>query len=180
MAWQVLQVFQAEGSELGGRPWSLFQHQMCIKKWKKSGIGVINAIQLPAAQSYGTVSVSAFGGAAKAAKRSLAFLDMWQATTGTWVDATRLSNRVRAQPSSSQRAATAMYGKRFVAWRVLTGYGARYDLKNYTITVPYRVFIGGDGAALPRTAKSLRHTPLKNLRGPLESDAAVRSTHFYE
>lgn len=118
----------------------LYSNTKCTKTFDASYISTVHRLEVPASvTAYGFFQVSPYSGAAKAAPRSLAYLE-YHKNNNDWRASTRLGVALTRHPGER------VYGDKFVkeghvTWGVYTARGARYDLKDFKVTIEYSALI---------------------------------------
>jgi hypothetical protein len=115
----------------------LYTNTKCRDTFKAGLIVTVHASRAPlGAVKYGKLRIDAYGGAAKAAPRSLAYLDYLQRSK-EWLSASRMDPRVGIQDGLTVEGAKFVFDDRFMVWRLYTAKGAKYDIKSFKITLRY-------------------------------------------
>ena len=119
----------------------LYTNTKCRRTFENSLIVTMHAVRTPlGAVKYGDFRVSAYGGAAKAAPRSLAYLEYLNRSED-WVADTRMSTSLTTHHGATRPGSNFVWGDRYVVWGAYTAMGAKYDIKNFTVTLKYFVLV---------------------------------------
>lgn len=118
----------------------LYTNTRCRRTFEDSLVLTIHAMQMPRAARYGDLRVAAYGGAAKAAPRSLAYL-AYINRQDDLVASTQMSTRLTTHNGALRPGANFVFDDRYVVWSTYTAEGARYDIKNFTVTLKYQVLV---------------------------------------
>lgn len=110
----------------------------CRTSTSQTLISTAHAVRVPKAFSYGRLSVSVYGGASKGFAGSRAYLAYDHRDDG-WSNDRLLSSTVGPHAGSSVPATNYVYPDRSIAWLLYTAAGAHYDVKSFTVRLPYRV-----------------------------------------
>jgi hypothetical protein len=97
----------------------------------------VHAVQVPKAVVPGTVTISAYGGAAKHHPHSVAALAAYNRNGDFLGSPTRLGSAVGWHRSKTRVAATMLHG-RVLAWNVFASRGARYDVRSFRLVYRYQ------------------------------------------
>ena len=116
----------------------LYTATKCRGGVKATLVSTVHAAYVPAAMRYGTFSVSAYGGAAKANPRSLAYISYAHKRHG-WVKDKVLGTKVASHSGAHVGGTGYIWPDHSIAWGVYTALGATYDVKGFTIHLEYTV-----------------------------------------
>jgi len=127
------------------RGWSgslgLYTNTKCRRTFEDGLIVTVHAVRTPAgAVRYGDFRVSAYGGAAKAAPRSLAYLEYLNRAED-WVADTRMGTSLTTHNGATRAGSNFVWGDRYVVWGAYTAEGAKYDIKSFTVRLTYFVLV---------------------------------------
>lgn len=127
-----------------GRGWAgsmgLYTGTRCKGKGDAMFVSTAHSARVPDAFRYGTLQITAYGGAGKAEPRSLAYITYLHKKSG-WKNHVRLGSSVRGHRGAKVGADSYIFPDRSIGWGVYTGGGARYDIKNFTIKLTYTLLI---------------------------------------
>lgn len=141
----------------------LYSNVRCDRGDAKSMVSTVYAARLPAAVKYSTVRVDTVGGAARSMPGSLAAFRMFS-SKGRWDGPTMMDDRWGLQLGTETRAKKSVR-KGHLAWAVVTGGGARYDLGSFVLTLKYVALVPVEKrpqAASRATAASTRSSVAVN------------------
>lgn len=116
----------------------LYTGTRCKGSIKATLVSTAHALRVPAALRYGSIRVTAYGGAAKAEPRSLAYLTYLHPRDG-WGADTQMSTRLGDHAGTTVRAGDYLFKDGTFEWGAYTADGARYDIKNFTVRMTYTV-----------------------------------------
>ncbi|WP_370288877.1 hypothetical protein [Nocardioides sp.] len=116
----------------------LYTGTRCKGSIKATLVSTAHALRVPAALRYGSIRVTAYGGAAKAEPRSLAYLTYLHPKDG-WGADTQMSTRLGDHAGTTVRAGDYLFKDGTFEWGAYTADGARYDIKNFTVRMTYSV-----------------------------------------
>lgn len=123
-----------------GRGWGgsmgLYTATRCRGTVKKTLVSTTHALRVPTALRYGTLRVTAYGGAARSAARSLAYLTYYHGKDG-WKNDRAMSPATGSHRGAGVRATPYVLRDRSVAWGAYTAKGARYDVRGFTVSLTY-------------------------------------------
>ena len=113
-------------------------------RWADSAVATQHRAVLPVAASYVDVQLSTYSGASRGYGRSQAVM-LYDNPSETAAVASRtlgsaLATRAAARVSAA-KVLRPVGGRRYVYWEVATAYGQHYDVKSFTLTVRYRVWV---------------------------------------
>lgn len=166
--------FKSPSSHGWKKSLGLNSRTLCKKKsWEKSGVVAQyeQALPLPVSR-YTKIRVRTYGAAGRSQPRSLAYIYLWNAAKQRWKTHAQLSSKARYYNVKTSNPEELFYGDRFLAWRVFTGGGARYDVRDFTIEGSYRVLRDPTtGAITP--LRPAAHWRSRLLAGPSVTDLAA-------
>lgn len=116
----------------------LYTASKCKGTVKSTLVSTVHALAVPAALRYGSLRVSAYGGAAKANPRSLAYI-AYSDTKKGWLHDTRLGSGLGSHNGARVGGHRYVYSDRRIFWGVYTAMGAKYDVKGFTVSLTYTV-----------------------------------------
>lgn len=116
----------------------LYTGTRCKGSIKATLVSTAHALRVPAALRYGSIRVTAYGGAAKAEPRSLAYLTYLHPKDG-WGADTQMSTRLGDHAGTTVRAGDYLFKDGTFEWGAYTADGARYDIKNFIVRMTYSV-----------------------------------------
>jgi hypothetical protein len=116
----------------------LYTATKCKGSLKRTLVSTVHVLRVPDAFKYGRLSVSAYGGAAKANPRSLAYISYAHKKKG-WQKDKALGTKLGTHSGAHVGAAGYIWPDRSIAWGVYTAMGAKYDVKGFTVHLTYTV-----------------------------------------
>jgi hypothetical protein len=116
----------------------LYTGTKCRGSVKATLVSTVHVLRVPDALRYGSFSVSAYGGAAKANPRSLAYI-AYAHKKKSWQMDKVMGTRVGSHSGARVAGAGYVWPDRSVAWGVYTAMGAQYDVKSFTVHLTYTV-----------------------------------------
>ncbi|HJQ04223.1 MAG TPA: hypothetical protein VJ872_02180 [Nocardioides sp.] len=109
-----------------------------------STVATEHGVALPAAATYRDVRISAYGGAAKGFGRSVAVMFYEDPSRNRQVAQAKLGPKVGTWAGPAKAVSTmakTINGTRYVFWSVGTAARQHYDVKGFTVTVHYQVWV---------------------------------------
>jgi len=119
----------------------LYTNTKCQGDLWQSAVIVTHRVAVPAAFRYGDLRITTYGGAAKARPGSYLYFDQMRRTREWADDDRRLSYTLGAHPGPLKPATGFVLPDRTIVWGVYTALGARYDVRDFTITLKYTVLV---------------------------------------
>ncbi len=116
-----------------------YANTKCARQtFRASGVSTAHAVFLPKAERYVDIRVEAYGGAARSKPSSRAVI-RYLNTGGNWVNEKTVSRTLGTHRGVTRSTTGVVFGDRSFAWGFLTGFGNRYDVKNFTLVLRYYV-----------------------------------------
>ena len=119
-----------------------YTNTKCRRTFDNSLVLTVHALRTPrGAVKYGVLRMWSYGGAAKAAPRSLAYFEILN-RDDEWNEAsTRMSPTLSSHGGAERVGAHFVFDDRYLIWRAYTAEGAKYDIKNFSVRLKYFVLI---------------------------------------
>lgn len=117
-----------------------YSNAKCSNSFEASIIETRHAVKVPAALKYGSLRVSMYGGAAREASRSVAYL----AYINTKLEFTKpvvMMPAVGSHAGPSVSGGAFVFDDRSIGWDVFNVKGSRYDVKSFTVKLSYTVLV---------------------------------------
>ncbi len=116
----------------------LYTETRCKGSLQATLVSTVQRIRVPAALRYGSLRISAYGGAARAEPRSLAYIAYYHRKDG-WKGDKQLRPGLGDHAGVSTAGGGYVYPDRSLYWGVYTALGAKYDVKSFTVRLAYTV-----------------------------------------
>jgi hypothetical protein len=115
-----------------------YTNTKCRRTFDNSLVLTVHAVRAPqGAVKYGALRMWSYGGAAKAAPRSLAYFEILN-RDDEWNEAsTRMSPTLSSHGGAERVGAHFVSDDRYLFWRAYTAEGAKYDIKNFSVRLRY-------------------------------------------
>jgi len=117
-----------------------YSNNKCSRTVNASFLETRHAVRVPRALWYDGLQISAYGGAAREAARSVAYI-AYINNAGKFTEPTMLMPWVGLHSPNEVWGAKFIFPDRYVAWDVFNGKGSRYDVKSFTVQLEYRVLV---------------------------------------
>ena len=117
-----------------------YSNDKCSGTVEASVVSTVHAVRMPAATAYGSLTVTAYGGASRPATRHIAYisyLDNHKDWGTPWLLMPNLGNHAGARVHASD----FIFGDRYIVWNVFNVKGSHYDVKSFTVRLGYRVLV---------------------------------------
>jgi len=124
-----------------GRVAGLLQQQpLHALSAQDSLVSAANAVRLPRAVNYGRVTLSMFGGASRSKPGSYAYVKFFSRRKH-WGSSLRVNPGLGRHSLGRKDGSAYAFDDRYFVWGVYTFDGFRYDVKSYSLEVPYQVLV---------------------------------------
>ena len=131
-------------SQPSDRGWSgslgYYSNAKCHGTTRASIVATVHAARMPRAVSYGFAKVTVYGGAASSAPRSIAYLHHL-GVDGVWSNPKMLRPNLGDHPGQTVGGQYYIFPDRYLVWSCFNVKGSRYDIRSFTVRVPYRALV---------------------------------------
>jgi hypothetical protein len=118
----------------------LYSNAKCSKTFNDSIIETRHAVKVPAALKYGSLQVSMYGGAAREASRSIAYLG-YISRNFDFTTPKVMMPSVGTHAGPSVAGGGYVFDDRSIGWDVFNVKGSRYDVKSFTVKLGYTTLV---------------------------------------